>query len=161
MLSRCRILHPHSRKQASIEAKQGLSRATLFREAGGPPLNNVCLRHFKLKGAPSLRFWQGWAAMLPTRRMLVPLCEHLSSPVRKVREGRGTLCGGGADEIKSLGPPARSFRHYLTGEAGLVEIESRWTARTRQQKGIFPTVKICSSAENPRPSGAWTGHPRE
>jgi putative transposase len=42
--------------------------------------------------------------------------------------------------------PWSSFRHYLNGEAGAVEIESQWTARKR---------------ENPRPSGAWTGHPRE
>lgn len=53
-----------------------------------------------------------------------------------------------------------SFRHYLTGEAGLVEIESQWTARKREKLGIFPTVKIRQAAdENPRPSRAWTGHP--
>ena len=53
-----------------------------------------------------------------------------------------------------------SFRHYLTGEAGPVEIESQWTARRREKLGIFPTVKIRQVAdENPRPSRAWTGHP--
>jgi hypothetical protein len=30
-----------------------------------------------------------------------------------------------------------SFRHYLSGEAGVVEIESQWTARKREQRGIF------------------------
>ena len=45
-----------------------------------------------------------------------------------------------------------SFRHYLTGEVGAVEIESQWTARKRERAGIFPTVKVRS--ENPRPSGA-------
>jgi putative transposase len=35
-----------------------------------------------------------------------------------------------------------SFRHYLTGERGRVEIESRWTAREREKAGIFPQVKI-------------------
>jgi len=35
-----------------------------------------------------------------------------------------------------------SFRHYLTGQAGPVEIESQWTARKREKLGIFPTVKI-------------------
>jgi putative transposase len=53
-----------------------------------------------------------------------------------------------------------SFRHYLSGEAGPVEIESQWTARKREQAGIFPTVRV-RPAEHPRPSGAWTGHPRE
>jgi putative transposase len=33
--------------------------------------------------------------------------------------------------------PWSSFRHYLTGEAGPVEIESQWTARKREQRGIF------------------------
>ncbi len=35
-----------------------------------------------------------------------------------------------------------SFRHYLTGEVGLIEIESYWTTRQREMKRIFPTVKI-------------------
>jgi putative transposase len=38
-----------------------------------------------------------------------------------------------------------SFRHYLNGEAGVVEIESQWTARKREQRGIFPTVKVRAS----------------
>jgi len=33
-----------------------------------------------------------------------------------------------------------SFRHYATGEEGAVEIESQWTARKREQLGIYPTV---------------------
>ncbi len=40
-----------------------------------------------------------------------------------------------------------SFRHYLTGEAGPVEIESQWTARRREKLGIFPTVKIRQVAD--------------
>src|SRR5437667_10195340 len=54
-----------------------------------------------------------------------------------------------------------SLRHYLSGEAGTVEIESQWTARKRERSGIFPTVRVRGPAENPRPSEAWTGHPRE
>jgi hypothetical protein len=54
-----------------------------------------------------------------------------------------------------------SFRHYLTGETIVVEIESQWTERRREQIGIFPTVRVRSAEENPRPSEAWTGHPRE
>ncbi len=47
-----------------------------------------------------------------------------------------------------------SFRHYVTGEAGTVEIESQWTARKREQHGIFPTVKRRPTTQNPRPSEA-------
>src|SRR6185369_5844718 len=35
-----------------------------------------------------------------------------------------------------------SFRHYSTGEEGIVEIESHWTAGKRQRMGRFPTVRI-------------------
>ena len=34
-----------------------------------------------------------------------------------------------------------SFRHYANGEAGRVEIESQWTARRREQAGIFPIMR--------------------
>jgi putative transposase len=34
-----------------------------------------------------------------------------------------------------------SFRHYLTGEACGVEIESRWTAQQRERLGVSPTVQ--------------------
>jgi putative transposase len=44
--------------------------------------------------------------------------------------------------------PWSSFRHYLSGEVGVVEIESQWTGRKREQQGIFPAVKM-RSAENP------------
>ena len=47
-----------------------------------------------------------------------------------------------------------SFRHYLNGERRTIEIESQWTARMREQRGIVPTVRVRASAENPRPSGA-------
>ena len=57
--------------------------------------------------------------------------------------------------------PWSSFRHCLNGNPGVVEIESQWTGRRREQAGIFPVVQIRSQAENPRPSEAWTGHPRE
>jgi len=57
--------------------------------------------------------------------------------------------------------PWSSFRHYLSGQASTVEIESQWTARLREKLGIFPTVKLRPPAENPRPSQVWTGHARE
>ena len=34
-----------------------------------------------------------------------------------------------------------SYRHYLTGMEGRVEIESEWTARRREQMGIRPGIK--------------------
>ena len=34
-----------------------------------------------------------------------------------------------------------SFHHYLTGEEGMVEIESHWTATRREKQGIYPTVR--------------------
>ncbi len=34
-----------------------------------------------------------------------------------------------------------SFHHYLTGEEGVVEIESHWTATKREKQGINPTVR--------------------
>ena len=34
-----------------------------------------------------------------------------------------------------------SFRHYLTGEKGRVEVESHWTAALREKAGIFPVIK--------------------
>ncbi len=42
-----------------------------------------------------------------------------------------------------------SFRHYLTGEAGVIEIESQWTARKREHAGVFPTVKVRSQQKDP------------
>ncbi len=45
-----------------------------------------------------------------------------------------------------------SFRHYATGEMSMVEIESQWTARKREQAGIFLTLKVRSSAETPAQS---------
>jgi len=42
-----------------------------------------------------------------------------------------------------------SFRHYLTGESGTVEIESHWTARRREREGIFPTLRIRPTGKIP------------
>jgi putative transposase len=52
-----------------------------------------------------------------------------------------------------------SFRHYLSGQEGNVEIESMWTASKREQLGGILTVKV----QRPRPSQlrARTGHPQE
>ena len=38
--------------------------------------------------------------------------------------------------------PWGSFRHYLSGEQGTVEIESEWTARRRERMGAVPVVTV-------------------
>ena len=47
-----------------------------------------------------------------------------------------------------------SFRHYLTGEEGMVEIESEWTGRRRERMGMPLRVKI---RELPHPSKTGSG----
>ena len=42
-----------------------------------------------------------------------------------------------------------SFRHYLTGDEGKVEIESHWTAKKRAALGVYPTVQLRDSTQNP------------
>jgi len=42
-----------------------------------------------------------------------------------------------------------SFRHYALGEAGVVEIESQWTARKREWAGGLPIVRIRSPQKSP------------
>ena len=47
--------------------------------------------------------------------------------------------------------PWSSFLHYATGETGVVEIESQWTARKRERSGIFLTLKLNPpSSTNPK-----------
>ena len=53
-----------------------------------------------------------------------------------------------------------SFRHYMTGNEGVVEIESHWTARKRERMGILPTVRIRQEPTPPKRSldGAPSGY---
>jgi len=54
-----------------------------------------------------------------------------------------------------------SFRHYLTGVEGVVEIESQWTARKRERMGSEGSVSGKGN-QNPRPvakNATRTGHP--
>jgi hypothetical protein len=37
--------------------------------------------------------------------------------------------------------PWSSFRNYMTGEIGRVEIESQWTARRRERDEVVPVLK--------------------
>ncbi len=55
-----------------------------------------------------------------------------------------------------------SFRHYVSGVEGAVEIESQWTARRRALLGMAPQLVLRD--QNPRPVSAKnaetrTGHP--
>ena len=51
---------------------------------------------------------------------------------------------GGPPKLRLLGWGFSwsSFRHYLTGDHGIVEIESEWTGRKRERMGIVPRVKL-------------------
>lgn len=58
--------------------------------------------------------------------------------------------------------PWSSFRHYVSGIEGAVEIESQWTARKRERLGIEGAVIL--QRQNPHPvakSAARVGHPRK
>ena len=50
--------------------------------------------------------------------------------------------------------PWSSFRHYLTGAEGVVEIESEWTGRRRERMGMPLRVKV---TELPQPSKTSLG----
>jgi putative transposase len=57
--------------------------------------------------------------------------------------------------------PWSSFRHYASGVDGAVEIESQWTARTREQLLIEPS--ILPQSQNPHPvakNATRMGHPK-
>ena len=45
------------------------------------------------------------------------------------------------DLVSGVGWTWSSARHYATGEECGVEIESRWTARRREQLGVYPVVR--------------------
>jgi putative transposase len=54
-----------------------------------------------------------------------------------------------------------SFRHYVSGFEGVVEIESQWTARKREQFGVVPRM---AESQSPRPvatSATRAGQPRD
>jgi putative transposase len=50
--------------------------------------------------------------------------------------------------------PCSSFRHYLTGEESVVEIESEWTGRKRERMGMRLRVKVTGL---PHPSKTGLG----
>src|SRR5213596_2445717 len=56
-----------------------------------------------------------------------------------------------------------SFRHYLSGVEGVVEIESQWTVRRRERLGV--AIRLTPRDENPHPVSpkngeTRAGHPR-
>ena len=59
--------------------------------------------------------------------------------------------------------PWSSFRHYLSGAEGVVEIESQWTARKRERMGVMPQVVVQSQIPRPvtaKDAVTRTGQPR-
>jgi putative transposase len=47
--------------------------------------------------------------------------------------------------------PWSSFRHYLTGEIGTVEIESEWMFKLREKNGVTPNLGLLPP---------WVSHPK-
>ena len=84
---------------SSTSATRVKTRAVARKPDGALPLAS---------GRPSLRFLQGWAAMLPTQLLSVLhrrcVCRRRTRPFR-LREGRGTRVCGGFCSLKA-GPPA-------------------------------------------------------
>ena len=59
--------------------------------------------------------------------------------------------------------PWSSFRHYLSGAEGVVEIESQWTARKRERMGAMPQIVVQSQIPRPvtaKDAVTRTGQPR-
>ncbi len=55
-----------------------------------------------------------------------------------------------------------SFRHYLTGQEGVVEIESEWTGRKRERMGIVPRVRVRATVPTLSPTaGEKDGAPQD
>ena len=54
--------------------------------------------------------------------------------------------------------PWSSFRHYVSGVEGVVEIESQWTARKRERMGV--TLRLTGPDQNPRRVSAKNGETR-
>jgi putative transposase len=52
-----------------------------------------------------------------------------------------------------------SFRHYATGETGVVEIESQWTAGKRERAGILLTLKVHPPPRKSPPKLSLDGAP--
>lgn len=58
--------------------------------------------------------------------------------------------------------PWSSFRHYASGAESVVEIESQWTARKREQMGTEP--RIVHQSQSPHPvaeTATRMGHPKK
>ena len=53
-----------------------------------------------------------------------------------------------------------SFRHYVSGVEGVVEIESQWTARKRESLGIPVQLPSQSQSQSPRPVSAKSAETR-
>jgi hypothetical protein len=54
-----------------------------------------------------------------------------------------------------------SFRHHVTGEDSVVEIESQWTARKRERMGIYPTIRTPRLSQTTRKAEMFNNHSRD
>jgi hypothetical protein len=108
------------------------------------------------EGAPSLRFLQGWVAMLSAlidllwllwRRDQTPPAQTFPTPaLRTEREGRGTRRVGDALEIKNLGhPPLRFLVARTILCRVLSEGRKRGQQRHKQQIFHFALPLTCTS----------------
>jgi putative transposase len=52
-----------------------------------------------------------------------------------------------------------SFRHYMTGAEGVVEIESEWTGWKRERMGLALRYELPNYPTQAKP--AWVGHPQD
>ena len=84
-----------------------------------------------------LEMWRCGPPAKANQRTLPPVYPH-RNPVR-----RGLVA---SPELWAWS----SFRHYLAGAEGVVEIESQWTARKRESLGMMPQLRV-QSQNSPRP----------
>ena len=56
--------------------------------------------------------------------------------------------------------PWSSFRHYVSGYQGIVEIESEWAARRRERLGLVPKAIKIETKTPTRAAGAFVNCPR-
>jgi hypothetical protein len=93
-------------------------------EFGGCPTSTTLVYTIPTEGVPSLRFLQGWAAMLRVLfDFVVGTCSNPpaagisdSRPFAKNAKERGTRCVGNASEIKSLGHPPWGLYDTIEGD---------------------------------------------
>src|SRR5258708_24999790 len=105
----------------------------------GPAATRVCVERTLLSAAFDFDF----AALGWSEQKRVEKLRHIHPQPGKARIGGASVVERLQDWLWS------SFHHYLTGEEGVVEIESHWTATRRENQGIYPTVRRRDPASEP------------